>query len=55
MVLGQDCAKAAATAPPKPLPKSLVQQARSADANPCSKLSYGLGASPARGGPAGAG
>jgi hypothetical protein len=41
VVLGQDFAKTAATAPPKPLPTSLTQQARSADANPCSKLSYG--------------
>lgn len=40
LVVGQDFAKSAA-ATPKPLPKALTQQARSADANPCSKLSYG--------------
>ncbi|WP_225849817.1 LCP family protein [Streptomyces sp. HPF1205] len=41
LVVGQDFAKAAASAPPKPLPKSLTQQARSADSAPCAKLSYG--------------
>ncbi|NUR01140.1 MAG: LCP family protein [Streptomyces sp.] len=41
LVVGQDYAKTAAAAPPKALPKSLTQQARSADASPCSKLSYG--------------
>jgi LCP family protein required for cell wall assembly len=40
LVVGQDFAKAAA-ATPKPLPTAFTQQARSADANPCSKLSYG--------------
>ncbi|MEE4546668.1 LCP family protein [Streptomyces sp. V4-01] len=40
LVVGQDYAKVA-TATPKALPKALTQQARSADANPCSKLSYG--------------
>ncbi|WP_256069617.1 MULTISPECIES: LCP family protein [unclassified Streptomyces] len=41
VVVGQDFAKTAAAAAPKPLPTTLTQQARSADANPCSKLSYG--------------
>jgi LCP family protein required for cell wall assembly len=41
LVVGQDFAKSAAAAPPKPLPKSLTQQARSADTDPCAKLSYG--------------
>ncbi|MFC4034269.1 LCP family protein [Streptomyces polygonati] len=41
LVVGQDFAKTAATAAPKPLPTTLTQQARSADADPCSKLSYG--------------
>ncbi|MEC3995756.1 LCP family protein [Actinacidiphila sp. DG2A-62] len=40
LVLGQDYAKTAA-ATPKPLSTAITQQARSADANPCSKLSYG--------------
>jgi LCP family protein required for cell wall assembly len=40
LVVGQDYAKVA-DATPKALPKTLTQQARSADANPCSKLSYG--------------
>ena len=40
LVVGQDYAKAAA-ATPKALPKTVTQQARTADANPCSKLSYG--------------
>jgi LCP family protein required for cell wall assembly len=45
LVLGADFATTASagptpTAPPKALPK-LSEQARSADANPCSKLSYG--------------
>jgi LCP family protein required for cell wall assembly len=40
LVVGQDFAKAA-SATPKALPRTLTQQARSADANPCSKLSYG--------------
>ncbi|MFG1805535.1 LCP family protein [Streptomyces sp. NPDC049040] len=46
VVLGQDFADAAAkgttaSATPTPLPTDLSKQARSADANPCSKLSYG--------------
>ncbi|MBY8880548.1 LCP family protein [Actinacidiphila acidipaludis] len=40
LVVGQDYAKVA-DATPKALPKSVTQQARSADASPCSKLSYG--------------
>jgi LCP family protein required for cell wall assembly len=41
VVVGQDFAKTAAGSAPKPLATSITQQARSADANPCSKLSYG--------------
>ena len=44
VVLGQDFAKSAAasaSAAPTPLPTKLTEQARSADADPCSKLSYG--------------
>lgn len=41
LVVGRDYAKAAASVPPKPLPKSLTRQARSADTDPCAKLSYG--------------
>ncbi|SDM93590.1 LCP family protein [Actinacidiphila guanduensis] len=40
LVVGDDFAKSAA-APPESLPKSLTAQARSADTNPCAKLSYG--------------
>ena len=40
LVVGEDYVKSA-TATPKALPKSVTQQARTADANPCSKLSYG--------------
>lgn len=40
LVVGADFAKAAA-ATPKTLSKSVTQSARSANANPCSKLSYG--------------
>lgn len=40
LVVGADFAKAV-SATPKPLPKKLTEQARSADANPCAKLSYG--------------
>jgi hypothetical protein len=40
LVVGDDFAKSAA-APPEALPKSLTAQARSADTNPCAKLSYG--------------
>jgi LCP family protein required for cell wall assembly len=45
VVLGQDFATAVksgtASGTPAPLPTSLSKQARSADADPCSKLSYG--------------
>ncbi|MEW2518543.1 LCP family protein [Actinacidiphila alni] len=43
LVVGQDFATSAADtkAPPKPLPTTLTQQARSAATNPCEKLSYG--------------
>lgn len=41
LVLGQDFAANGGATAPKPLPKTLTQQARSADTNPCSKLSYG--------------
>lgn len=40
LVVGQDFAKAAESAPPK-LSKTITQQARSAATNPCSKLTYG--------------
>jgi len=40
LVVGQDFAKSA-NATPKTLSKTITSQARSADANPCSKLSYG--------------
>lgn len=40
LVLGQDYAKSA-SATPKTLSKTITSQARSADTNPCSKLSYG--------------
>ncbi|WP_329134322.1 LCP family protein [Streptomyces sp. NBC_01476] len=41
VVVGQDFAKSATAAAPKPLPTTLTQQARSADEDACSKLSYG--------------
>lgn len=44
VVLGADFAKsptASASSTPTPLPTDLTKQARSADADPCSKLSYG--------------
>ncbi|WP_328914862.1 MULTISPECIES: LCP family protein [unclassified Streptomyces] len=42
LVVGQDFAKSAEkTATPKALPKTVTEQARAADADPCSKLSYG--------------
>jgi LCP family protein required for cell wall assembly len=42
LVVGADfAASATASAAPKPLPKTLTQQARRADSNLCSKLSYG--------------
>ncbi len=42
LVVGQDFVTAgSASATPAALPKSLAASARSADANPCSKLSYG--------------
>jgi LCP family protein required for cell wall assembly len=41
LVVGQDFAATGGTATPKPLPTTLTQQARSADTDPCKKLSYG--------------
>jgi LCP family protein required for cell wall assembly len=41
LVVGQDFAATGTTATPKPLPTTLTQQARSADTDPCKKLSYG--------------
>lgn len=41
LVAGQDFATTGGAATPKPLPTQLTQQARSADSDPCKKLSYG--------------
>lgn len=41
LVVGRDYATTATKAPPKPLPKTVTDTARSAAADPCSKLSYG--------------
>jgi LCP family protein required for cell wall assembly len=41
LVVGADFAANGGATTPKPLPTGLTQQARSADSDPCSKLSYG--------------